>query len=531
MQTHTERLRATTTRARALLVILPLLGFLTLAGWAYSSPVGSSPDDDYHLASIWCAAGERTSLCEETGDPSTRMVPRAFAVDPCFARYSTESGACQIDAYDDPALIESDRGNFLGAYPPVFYGTMSVLATDDVQSSVLAMRLVNSALFVGLLTALAVLLPAPHRATAVTAFVITVVPLGMFLIPSINPSSWTVIGVGIAWIALLGYFDSRGRRRWPLGALFVVGAIMAAGARADAGVYVVLGIAAVMFLRFSRTRSFVIAGALPVLVGVLCIVATLSSGQISSAADGFGGVGSPPAVQGAAPTVPDGPGSGGAPVPQLSPLGLALTNAVNVPSLWAGALGFWSLGWFDTPLPAVVAFGGVAVFVAVSFTGLARTGRRKAAVFAGAAAALWFIPTWTLTRGGEQVGMEVQPRYLLPLIVMLAGFALLSVRDWSPRFSLAQRVVVGLTLAATQSLSLFVNLRRYVTGDDVRAVDLNDGIEWWWVGAPAPMLVWIVGSLAWAGLVVALVLAVERGDVTPRQGDAASDTAPRALAR
>lgn len=515
------------TRARALLVILPLLGFLTLAGWAYSSPVGSSPDDDYHLASIWCAAGERTSLCEETGDPSTRIVPRAFAVDPCFARFSTESGACQIGEYTDPEFVESDRGNFLGAYPPVFYGSMSVLATDDVQSSVLAMRLLNAALFVGIVVALAVLLPPVHRATAVTAFVITLVPLGMFLIPSVNPSSWTIIGVGTAWIALLGYFDSHGRRRWSLGVLFVIGAVMAAGARADAGVYVALGIAAVMLLRFARTREFAIASVLPVLVGALCIIAALGSGQIASAADGFGGVGSPPAVQGAAPTIPGGPGSGAAPVPQLSPLGLALTNAVNVPSLWAGALGFWSLGWFDTPLPAVVAFGGVGAFVAVAFAGLARVDWRKSAVFAGAAAALWFIPTWTLTRGGDQVGMEVQPRYLLPLIVMLAGFALLSVRDWSPRLSLAQRVVVGLTLAATQSLSLFVNLRRYVTGDDVRAVDLNDGIEWWWSGAPAPMLIWILASLAWAGLVAALVLLGDRRAVRVPQGvaDPGSDRA------
>ncbi|MCY7289293.1 MAG: DUF2142 domain-containing protein [Cryobacterium sp.] len=306
MQISTLRPRMPRLSVRARLLVLPLLAFFVLAGWSYSSPVGSSPDDDYHLASIWCVAGDRTSLCEETGNPATRMVPQEFAGAPCFARISTASGACQVGAYDDPALVISDRGNFLGAYPPVFYGAMSLLVSDDVQTATLAMRMLNSALFVGLMTALVTVLPIQHRPMAIGSFLISIVPLGLFLIPSINPSSWAITGVGAVWLALLGYFDSTGRRRWLLGGLFVVGAIMAAGARADAGIYAVLAVAAVLLLRFSPSRDFMIASILPVTVVIVSLVAIFSAGQLASAAQGFGGVDTPD-VAPTAPTVSGGP--------------------------------------------------------------------------------------------------------------------------------------------------------------------------------------------------------------------------------
>ena len=45
------------------------------SSWAVTSPIGSSPDDDYHLASIWCGQGFRDELCEENADGSASEVP------------------------------------------------------------------------------------------------------------------------------------------------------------------------------------------------------------------------------------------------------------------------------------------------------------------------------------------------------------------------------------------------------------------------------------------------------------------------
>lgn len=514
MSDHPGSERASSSRWRfRSLWLAPLLALLALGSWALASPVGSSPDDDYHLASIWCAAGDRTSLCEEGTSEGTRLVSSSLLTAACFARDSTASGACQTGLFDNGTLVESSRGNFAGEYPPVYYGTMSLLASDDVQTSVIAMRLLNVALFVGLTTLLAVLLPTALRHTLIGAWLITVVPLGLFLIASINPSAWAVIGVGSAWIAVLGYLDTVGRRRWALAAVFGAAALMAIGSRADAAIYLALAVAAMLFLRFRPDRSFLIAAILPGAVLIAALIAGLSTGQVGAAVNGFGGVASsvpdpavtsgpmPPFFSGPAapPEVVEAAAAGG------STIGLLFSNLVNAPSLWAGVFGSWSLGWFDTEMPYIVALGGVGVFAAVTFAGIAIISWRKALITAAAVAAIWVIPVFTLTRGGDMVGVEVQPRYLLPFIVVVAGFALLAVDGRMLRLTLLQRILVIGTSIGTQSLALYYTMRRFVTGDDVNGLDLGAGAEWWWAGLPGPMLIWLAGSALWAALVIVVV--------------------------
>lgn len=479
--------------------LAPLLAILAIGSWAFASPVGSSPDDDFHLASIWCAAGDRTSLCEEGPTQDTRYVSEALLGAACFARDSTTSGQCQAGTFDGRKLVESNRGNFAGQFPQLYYGAMSLFATDDVQSSVLAMRLANTLMFVALSGALIFLLSRLHRPALVWSWLISLIPLGLFLISSINPSAWAVIGVGSAWVALVGYFDSSGRRQLALGGLFLVAMGMALGSRADATIYFALTVAAVVFLRFRPDRAFLRHAILPGLSLVVAAFALLASRQLDIAVNGF---------EESTPAVQDPSVIGGALeplVPAGSTLGLVFSNLANAPSLWAGVLGSWGLGWFDTDMPYIVSLGGVGVFAAVTFLGIGVISWRKVIITAAAIAALWVIPVWTLTRGGQMVGVDLQPRYLLPLIVVVAGFAMLAVGARTPRLTRLQRILVVGTSAVTQSLALFYTLRRFVTGDDVNGFDLGAGAEWWWTGAPGPMIVWILGSLSWAILVVILV--------------------------
>ena len=54
-------------------------------------------------------------------------------------------------------------------------------------------------------------------------------------------------------------------------------------------------------------------------------------------------------------------------------------------------------------------------------------------------------------------------------------------------------------------MALQVNIRRYVTGDDLQGLNLDAGAEWWWTGFPVgPTGVWVVGALAFAGLLAVL---------------------------
>ncbi|HRN29341.1 MAG TPA: DUF2142 domain-containing protein, partial [Terrimesophilobacter sp.] len=214
--------------------LAPVLAFIALSAWAFASPIGAGPDDDYHLVSTWCANGG-SEYCASGSETATHELPTAFRELTCYVQVEERSAACQESVWPDvtPDVYETKRGNFAGEYPPLYYSAMRVFAGEDIQSSAIVMRLLNAAIFVALATALFVLLPIARRKTLLWGWLLTLVPLGMFLIPSNNPSGWAVTGVGTAFLALLGWFETRDRTRWALGVLSLVGVLMAAGARGD----------------------------------------------------------------------------------------------------------------------------------------------------------------------------------------------------------------------------------------------------------------------------------------------------------
>ncbi|MEB0201770.1 DUF2142 domain-containing protein [Cryobacterium sp. 5I3] len=464
-------------------ILAPVLLFLCLAGWAFSSPAGSSPDDDFHLASIWCGDGIRPGLCENDGNPVERVVPTALAKSYCYIFTPERSAACQGDwvSTDSGETGPTLRGNWSGDYPPVFYSVMGLFASGSVGVSIIAMRLFNILLFVGLTACLYLLLPVGRRPALVGGLAITMVPLGMFLVPSTNPSSWAIISAGTLWIALLGYFESHGRRKLALGVIATVSTVIGASARADAAVYAVIAVAAVTILCFARNRTFIVALILPAALVAISAGFFFAANQSSFAANGL-----PSGPAGAAPADPGW-------------MYLLTTNFLNVPHLWADVFGSGPLGWLDTNLPAVVWVTGLAVFCGVTFSGLRSLPVRKGVALAGIAGALWLIPTYILVRSNTTVGFQVQPRYLLPLIIVLAGVALLPASGMRLDLTRTQRVLVICGLSGANAVALHVNIRRYVTGLDVTSWNLNAHAEWWWRIPVEPMSVWLIGSLAFAG--------------------------------
>lgn len=477
-----------------LLALAPLLAVIALLAWAFASPVGSSPDDDFHLPSIWCGVGERAGLCEETGDPSTRAVPAEVAsASECYRHEPETSAACAEDLSGRAAaeLVETDRGNFENNYPPVYYALMSPFASVEVEASVIAIRSVNIVLFVGITTFLFALLPVARRTTLLLAWLAGSVPLGVFLIASTNPSAWAVISGGSLWLALLAYFESTGWRRIASGVLAVALLVMAAGARGDAAIYSVIASAAVVLLTMRRERGYWLRALLPIGMVVVAVLMYFSSAQSGVSTTGVG----------------DGATS---PEEKPSAASVLLHNLLNVPSLWEGVFGSWSLGWFDTPMPYVVSTGAFAVAAALVFAGLRSQSWRKTVTLVVIGLALAAFPIYILQQSRDLVGVNVQPRYLLPLIILFIGIALLQVDRHRLMFGEVQLIAVGVVLVLAFTAALHADIRRYTSGVGNGGWNLNADADWWWSSAPAPMVVWIVGSLAFAALVVVLLLEVRR---------------------
>lgn len=457
---------------RILAVIVPALLFLALAAWGLSSPVGSSPDDDFHLPSIYCGLGERESLCEPTGDPATKLVPASIVGEPCYSRDPSASAACWGDR---EGLAETDRVNTGPLYPPLFYGTMSVFAGPDVEVSVIAMRLFNAALAVGMLTAVFFASPPRIRPAIVIAALASAVPLGLFILPSTNASSWAFISAATVWAALYGATQTTGRQRIVLSALAVLGGIIGAGARADAAAFAVFSVVVAAILGARRTRDMWIPAAAGMLIVIASALFYLGAGQGGSVTGGL------PTTE--APLTDD----------QM------ISNALDVPSLWVGVFGGWGLGWLDTPLPDTVWVFGFAVFAALLFVGARALSWRRGAALAAVFAALWVVPFVLLQQSDAIVGTYVQPRYILPLVVIIAGIAALQTRrsDW---WASIWSVLGGAALAVSAAIALHVNIRRYTTGLDDLALNPGARAEWWWSVGPAPLAVWLLGTLAFAAV-------------------------------
>ncbi len=485
-------------------VVLPLALLIVFGSWAVTSPVGSSPDDDYHLASIWCAGGERSGVCEVVNDrPQALLVPQSvgFAQE-CFAFDASATAACTQTLTS--ALVPTERVNSLkGWYPSSFYRVMNVFVGDDLQRSVLVMRMFNAAVFVALLAlALTVLAPSIRSAVSVTTAVV-LVPLGLFIIPSTNPSSWTVTGVIFVWafgLALAQRTSWRSRRTWLLAVATFLAAFLAIGSRVDASAFVALAVIVVLVLTgWAKARASWISSI------VLLVLATIALVQFAT----FGTPGS--GVSGGMGTTEPGPG-------------LFLTNVVYLPVYLIGIVGGMALGWNDTVLPPLVGVFGLLAVGVLMARGLQDVSRTKGIALLVSLGAVAAVPLVFLQREGLGVGEVVQARYLLPLALVLVltlslrvpfrqatdgGLPLPGMLAW----------VIGVGVTAAASISLWANAHRYAAGNERGLFDIDLVLEWTGlVPIPLPLTVGL-GVVASAVFVAAALIGVRADAATTERRD------------
>ncbi len=482
-------------KAKPILIAIAagLLLFLTLGAWSLSSPVGSSPDDDFHLASIWCGQGEREGLCGLGSEENRRQVPDKVITGVCYAMQSEVTPVCQGEEYLDEGftLVETNRVNTGNQYPSGFYFATSLLTNDNIAVSTILVRLANSALFSALAVLTWFLVPSRFRFSLAASVSLTFVPVGLFFIASTNPTSWALISGGLALPAMLGYFATSGWRQAALGAISAVSAFLAFGSRGDASAFVIVAMLAAMALAFRAERRFWLNAILPAALIVAAASAFLGAGQVGLAMDGEMGR-----------ETEENP---------TSKIALAALNLVSLPKLWAGVFGEgWGLGWLDTGLPAIVPGIGIVLTAGVLFAAFRTFDWRRAVALTGIAAANLVVPTYILVQSGVLVGSEVQPRYIMALVTMFIAAALApsAARDGYgyPGLSLSalQVWIIAGGLAASQAISLFVNLKRYVT---TGSYNLDGAADWWWAAGPSPFTVFFIGTAAFAGFMALLAVA------------------------
>lgn len=496
MMTKTARFSLRRICALTLFLLASIIAF---GSWALSSPVGSSPDEDFHLASIWCGSGERDGLCELNEFNGPRLIPSNIEHTKCFAQKPEISGACQGDAVTTPIteLTKSTRVNSGSQYPSGFYFWTSLLASENLTSSVLLIRLVNSALFVVLSVTVWSISPHSIRTGIAVGGVLSLVPLGMFFIPSANPTSWSIISAILLLPTIVSWFTATGWKAFGLAVLAIVISLIGMGARGDSAIYSAIACLAALVLMARRSKSYLLRAILPTAIIGVALVSYFQSAQGSLALSGM--------TQDDLPEVP------------LSHL--VFDNLLNLPELLLGVFGvnfqsssFTGLGWLDTPMPAVVWASTLCSVFGIAIMALRRVDARHALAITGVGIALVTIPMVVLTQGRVPVGWQVQPRYIMPLVVMALLVVLLpnvaQLNEPRVDLSVLQAGTVALLLSLANSASLFTNLQRYVAPN---SLNLNSNIEWWWDLAVQPLTVFAVGSLAFATCVSMALFSTRRG--------------------
>jgi len=507
MPVETAPLRRSSRKPRRLLrrvlagVGISLSAALALSGWALSTAVGGAPDDDYHLSSMWCTSFSGPDCEIDPTGQGVMIPPPLLVASYCLYHNSQQSAGCQpfldgTDPREDFAFGHNNPSRSL--YPNGFYMVGNLFKTDNIETTVVSIRLFNIAVFLSLLGALWLLLPTRLRVTLAWTWPIALLPLGMFLIPSTNPSSWAIIAVGTGWLALLGYLETNGWRSAGLAAIYLVALVLSVSSRVDSILF--LGVASVLALwqapltprqlwrktwvaifplGFVTARLITTPGNLErVIGGVNTNGETLSTLPWAQSAD----------------TV----------LPGTFDWALLWNNIWSVPGLWTGVFGgrpLGSLGWLDTALPQIVGVGVGLVVIGLIFEAVRKPGARKAWSLAAVFGALWIIPVYLLQISGALAGAEFQPRYLVPFMVVVVGTIVLTSQGLpliQDRFRLS---AIAVALVVANAIALHTNLRRYTTGTLVQGFNLNSPREWWWGFLPdfiSPNVVWFVGALAFA---------------------------------
>lgn len=527
-------------RAWVLPALIALLVAMTGISWAVSSPVGGSPDDDYHLGAIWCPPPVDSTGCRITTIDGKKAVGVPQSLEKknvtCYAFDHNNSAACTLAFSDEApgATLRWDDGN----YPWGYYQFQHLLVGSDTVRSVLAMRLVNTMIALALMGAILLLADAALRLSLGVALVTGWVPMGLYFVTSLNPSSWALTGTLAFTAGLLGACRSSGWRRWGLDACAAAGAVLACTSRGDSAFYMLVCTVA-LALAVPWSRALVREAALAVVAsgaGTWIMAHTKVAGlNLAGEVEDNG----------------------------LSTLSIAWMNIKALPDYLKGFTGHGiGPGWNDVSYGGTVERLAGLVVMVVLIVGAWRMSWRRFLSTGAVMGAICGVPVVIGIRGHFSNVEFYQPRYMLPLFAVAVllwitparaeggrarlapsggahgadeagtahasspsparaagGRASLRIRfgdrpdDWFGRVVRFGTPVAAALVAFMHSYALYLVLERYTMGRTPHAMPFDLGMqnlnavhEWWWPWAPiGPMTVWAVGALAFAGALACAV--------------------------
>ena len=236
--------------------------FAALAMLALLSQPGATHDEWFHVGSIWCARGIHAPICTEV----VSLGGNAKSVE-----YNLDALNCKLEPQDS-LLCPTDHDGIGGSlsndqlYPSGFYYVLSWFVGSSGELSVFVTRAVSAFIVAGMLCLVMITLPSRYRLVLVLMVTTMFTSTAFYLFASINPSSWSVLGVGVGWLpihAALGSHKLTRSRRVALFGIGLIVSLLAAVSRWDAIPYLtvmfVLVIVHSALTRFPGQKKIVVS--------------------------------------------------------------------------------------------------------------------------------------------------------------------------------------------------------------------------------------------------------------------------------
>ena len=486
--------------------LMAVLLFLTLAAWANASAVGSSPDEDYVLTSIWCGSQfnyreGNPPHCRPDPDRYWGMILPILAAEPslCFQRLGKDySAACQEEIYNQE--ISTDLLN-RGLYPSRYFDALRNFVSPFIEASVVKMRLFNSFLGASLIL-LAVSLDRRRLSDAFITWLAVIAPVVTYFIASVNTSSWTLIGTTCFVYALIAALKNRGKPRiWIPASLLALFSLWFTNSSRYEGKYVILLLgAAILYSEFapknfklSKKTTLISVAILPILYVIYNYFSDVYD-SINLFDDGrylF--------TEGITTTADN----------------LLLENFLNLPRFILGFFGSWGLGWFEVEMNQTVWLFTLQAFLLTTVFALRKSSKIHRIIFGGMFTIMCVAILYANQNAFSKIGGVVQPRYFLPFFL---GLVIITATYKTVRYPNSLVITVAILATISNSIALRNTIRRYTTGQDVFiSKSLNNPIEWWWQFGPQPETVWLVGTLAFAALWAILIYERNKEEIETQQ--------------
>jgi len=469
------------------LLVFVLL-FLALSAWAIATNIGSSPDEGYLIASIYCVPNQTLRLCKPDPDPSRPehvLISRGLIDENCYGIEPQMETDLRLYKRVCSQQVSTTQFN-TRLYPKMYLSFAAQFITESKHLSIVIIRLLNSFLFAFLIFFI-LILSQKSMLDPILTWLAVAVPLAFFTIASINTSSWSVISGSvlslIAMLAINSYQNTKNLVRYI--PLLFVSILLGISSRLDTKYSLFLIVTVAIMTKF-KTKSYkptsLFIRLIPIgilltflfffiqkkqIVSVLKLFEEISSERLLNASHSF------------------------------------IYNVVELPYFFAGFFGGWGLGNFDIKLSDSVTYFSMISFTCLMAFSFKHSPRRVKMVLTLTTLIFLAITLMAHLFLGKLVGSVIQPRYFLPLFL---GIVIIAAANKTERYPNSLVITVAILATTSNSIALRDTIRRYTTGQDVLiSKSLNNPIEWWWQFGPQPETVWLTGTLAFAALWALLI--------------------------